>query len=155
MTDYSLDTDLVISGIGNVPASSRGLKQSLEPIDNGKVIYLLSGSARDLTRPELRKFKSSIHFGDLWPPALSGVWKGQRLTINCISELIEPIGASQARTAVGGSLYYIDAIGQVVAQAQGIFRVYRPVITFLVLSWSYERDEWDDSVSGQLELTEA
>ena len=80
------DTELTITGIDLVPFSSRGLTQTLEPIDQSKVLKrTVNGALVDVSQAQFRKYKSTITCTDREAPALSGIYPGQEVTVGCIA----------------------------------------------------------------------
>lgn len=81
------ETVLTLSGIGVVPLSGRGITERLSPIGNGELRRTVNGTLVDTTLTGHRKFQVSLSGGDVQPAALSGVWRGQTTTVQCVSEL--------------------------------------------------------------------
>lgn len=81
------ETVLSLSGIGIVPLSSRGVTERLSPISNGELRRTVNGTLVDTTTTNNRKFQVSLSGGDVQPPALNGVWRGQATTVQCVTEL--------------------------------------------------------------------
>lgn len=142
-------TVLSFSGIGVPPYSARGLTQSLAPIDESKNMRrAINGSLKDLSATQFRKYKSSIASGssmtDHQPPAVSGVWPGHVIVVDCISELCYlTAGGSPERPVVAGSSY-----------EDGDFTFYRPQITFRVVNYSVGKDEYTAENSWSMDLEE-
>jgi len=160
MSGYTEETVLRIDGIPLPAGSSRGIKQSISPIDNGPLVRMMSGALRDLTRPALRKYQSTITFTDVWAPCLAALQRGQEIVLDCVVEFVEPVGIDQVRPHVDDSLYFVDAESRVVDPTDpeaepAVFRVYRPRLTVLVLRWESERDEYAETVTSTLEVGEA
>lgn len=86
------DTVLVLSGIGIVPFSARGLSETLAPIDQGSQIRRsVNGALTDLSLTAFRKYRLTISGSDMQPVALNGVWRGQAVTVSCITELAKAV----------------------------------------------------------------
>lgn len=136
---------LTLSGIGVPPWSARGASQTLEPIEAARQLRrTVNGDLIDLSRPEFRKYRSTISCADQQPPAVDGVWPGQVLTIGCLAELsYKTSGGTPARPAVSGS-----------SRTEGDYTVYRPSLTMRVVSFSQDTDEYGATVSWSLELEE-
>lgn len=142
-------TLLSFSGIGVPPFSARGLTQTLAPIDiASQTRRTINGSLKDLSVSQFHKYKSTIatgSFTDQQPPAVSGVWPGKIIVVNCIAELCyETLGGSvPERDAVAGS-----------SREDGDFTFYRPILTMRVLNFSTSTDEWTGEVSWTMDLEE-
>lgn len=136
--------DLVISGIDLPSASIRGVRQTLDPLDQAThIMRTVNGAALDLSVPQFRKYRSTITCDDQQVPALDGVWPGQVVTVDCVAELsYRTVGGMPARTVVS-------------SRVDGEFTFYRPRLTMIVVGYSVDHDEWGASESWQLELEEA
>ena len=136
---------LTLSGIGVPPYSARGASQTLEPIEAARQLRrTVNGALIDLSRPEFRKYRSTISCADQQPPAIDGVWPGRVVTVDCISELsYRTSGGTPGRTVVPGS-----------SRTEGDYTFYRPQLTMRVVSFSQDTDEYGATVSWSLELEE-
>lgn len=147
--DAPATTVLSFAGIGVPPYSARGLTQTLAPIDQAvNTRRAINGSLKDLAATQFRKYKSTIGSGpaltDQQPPAVSGVWPGQIIVVDCISELCYlTSGGAPERPVVAGSSY-----------TDGDFTFYRPQITFRVLNFSLGKDEYQAENSWSMDLEE-
>lgn len=139
------ETLLSWTGDGVSPYSARGLTQSLEPIAAAENMRrTINGTARDLSAPQFRKYKSAIVCADQVAPALDDVWPGDVLTVNCVKELsYKTAGGSPARSVVSGS-----------SRVEGAHTLYRPVIVFMVMTKTETKDEYGCVDSWQLTLEE-
>ena len=139
---------LVFSGVGVPLYSARGLTQSLTPIDqSSQTRRTINGALKDLSFSQFRKFKSTIHTGsftDHEPPSCNGVWPGQEITVDCISELayLTATGTPD-RPVVAGS-----------SRVEGDFTFYRPQIIFQVLKFVITKDEWSSENNWSMYLEE-
>jgi hypothetical protein len=135
--------DLVITGIGMPPASIRGVTQTLTPIGAAaNMARTVNGGLIDLSAPEFRKYASSIQCSDQDPPELSGVWPGSTITVDCIAELsFTTSGGSAERVVVGSRI-------------EGVYTIYRPRLTMMVVSFELTKDEWSAVNGWTLELEE-
>lgn len=141
MTDLTL---LRLTGIGVPPYSSRGLQQTLEPIDQAANLRRnLNGQLLDLSIVEFQKYKSTISGTDQKAPAVDGNWPGKIVEVDCISELVYPEYGTPQRPVVDGSSY--DEAG---------FTHYRPRLTMMVTGFNITTDEWGAQVSWQMTLEE-
>lgn len=147
----STDTDttvLAFSGASVPPYSARGLTQSLAPIDfAADMRRTINGNLKSLAPSQMQKYKSTIstgQFTDQQPPAVDGVWPGQIIAVDCISELCYlTSGGAPERAVVAGS-----------SRVDGDFTFYRPVINFRVMTWTFTRDEYSDEVTWSMDLEE-
>lgn len=137
-------TVLRLTGLGVPPYSARGLTQTLEPIDmQVNVRRTINGRLRDLSAPQLQKYKSTISGNDQTPPVCDGVWNGREVIVDCISELcLEEYGSLQ-RTAVEDSI-----------RTEAGFTFYRPRLTMLVVRLTVQLDEYQRQVGWQMDLEE-
>jgi hypothetical protein len=135
--------DLVITGIGMPPASIRGVTQTLKPITAAaNMARTVNGSLIDLSAPEFRKYGSTIQCSDQDPPELSGVWPGAVITVDCIAELsYATSGGSAERTVVG-------------SRVEGLYTIYRPRLSMMVVSFELTKDEWSAVNGWTLDLEE-
>jgi hypothetical protein len=139
------ETVLTLSGVGVPPWSARGLTQTLEPIDAAAQLRrTVNGALRDLGYAPFRKYRSTISCADQEPPAVDGVWPGRSVTVACVAELsFLTSSGSPSRPVVAGS-----------ERTEGDFTLYRPHLTMLVTEFSISRDEYNATVSWQLQLEE-
>jgi hypothetical protein len=144
----AITTVLSLSGIGVPVYSARGLTQTLTPIDESKQLRrTINGALKDESMSQFQKFKSTIatgQFTDQDPPSCNGVWPGQVIVVDCISELsyLTATGAPD-RPVVAGS-----------SRVEGDFTIYRPQITFRVSNFSIDKDEWEATNSWSMDLEE-
>lgn len=136
---------LVITGIDASPYALRGATQTLQPIDQSvQLRRTINGSLVDLSDSAFRRYRSSITGSDQLPPAFDGIWPGQEVTVECISELsYKTSGGSPARDVVTGS-----------SRTDGDYTFYRPELTMRVVSFTQDTDEYGATVSWSLELEE-
>jgi hypothetical protein len=140
------DTLLVLSSPMGVPLySARGLKQTLAPIGaDVPPRRTINGGLVDLSAPQFKKYASEIACEDQQAPALDGIWKGQQLTVDCVSELSYlTLGGTPQRTVVAGS-----------SRTVGAFTFYRPQLAMRVMDFSTTTDEWGAQVGWKLSLEE-
>jgi hypothetical protein len=116
-------TLLAIDAIDFSDYAVRGITMTLEPIDQSKNLARdCRGDLADISVAQFRQYKVTITCTDHEAPALSGIWPGQDITINCIPGL----GAS-------------NSTGDVLT------------ILAKVTAWNTSRPEWDAEVAWQLE----
>lgn len=143
MTDTTL---LRLSPISIPPYSARGIEQTLEHIEQAAVLRrTVNGQLRNVAEEQFRRYRSTITCNDQQAPALSGVWPGRQLVVDCIVELSheDATDASAERTVVPGST----------RTANG-FVFYRPRLTMLVVSYRTGLDEYGAACNWALELEE-
>jgi len=139
------ETLLVLTGMGLVEWSARGLRQTLRPIEQAEVqARTINGTLVDVAETQFQKYRSTITGNDHYPPAFDSIWPGDILTVDCISELsFEANTSGPDRPAVPGS-----------ERDDGGFTFYRPRLTMMVTDFRFTTDEWDADVSWRLELEE-
>ncbi len=139
-------TLLVISERGMPVYSARGLRVSLEPIEQSRQTKrTVNGGLVDLSQTPFHKYALEIAGSDLWAPPIAALYPGASLTIQWPDELYYTTGtgATAGRTGVTGS-YRTD----------GAFSFYRPIFSVLVTEFSNEFDEWDATHSWTLRAEE-
>lgn len=139
--DINLDSIFAFVGEDMPAASTRGVTGTVKPIP-GKVIEMLDGEDRNVSRAGMKKFAYSIRGSDVWVPPFIGQWPGDEITVDLPILFVEPIGTPQQRPAVPGTLFYIDASrSAVVTEAEAAFRCYYPRAVCLVGTWTIDNDE--------------
>lgn len=139
-------TVLVITAMGLPPYSTRGASQTLQPIAASRAARRsVNGDLIDLSVPELRKFSSTVTCTDQQPPAFNGIWPGQTVTVDCISELAcaDTTDAEADRTPVSGS-----------ERTENGFIFYRPRLTMRIMDYTVDTDEAGAAVSWTIQLEE-
>ena len=157
LPDLSRETDLDFEGIGILPGSGRGVRQSIEYIPNGTLHYTVWGHLDSTGRPSLDLFKVVVTGEDVFPPAFGRLKQGSKLWVRTVAELPDPQVAGQPliREAVPGSIVYLDADGGALPDEGGAAWVnFRPRLKLMVKSWSIERDEYGEVVSWTIEFWE-
>lgn len=135
-------TQLVLSGIDLSPYSTRGLKMTLEPIDEkSQLERSINGELLDFSSDRFKKFKCSISGDDQRPPGLDGIYPGATVTVDAIV----PVGlnGTSARTTVGTDIDEDDGHS---------FTRYQLVC--MVVMFSIEAAEWEAGVAWKLDLLE-
>jgi hypothetical protein len=94
------DTVLTLSGVGIVPYAGRGVTESLQLIGAGALRRTVNGQLVDLTLAANRKYRVSLSGGDAQPMALDGVWRGQQVTVGCITELAAKVTLAAGSASV-------------------------------------------------------
>lgn len=139
-------TLLELTGMGIVPYSTRGARQSLTPIrqSGANGFRDVNGIWRPIAAPQFDLYASTITCTDQKPMAMDGVWPGKLVTVKCIHELAYlTSGGSPARPVVSGSSYTV-----------GDWTIYCPELSMVVLSLSSEFDEYESEVSWTMQLEE-
>jgi len=139
------DTLLVLSGFGISPYSARGLTQTLDHIEEASQLRrTVNGSLKDLSRPEARKYQSTIQCSDMNVPALDGVMPGTAVQVDCVTELAyKTAGGAPSRAVVPGS-----------SRVQGDYTFYRPRLQMRIVSYTTQDDEYAQVIGWTLELSE-
>lgn len=141
------DTLLIMTTIGLPLYSARGLTQTLEPVGEAKATprRTINGELRWLGINAMRKYSSEITCTDQNAPALSGIWPGMTVLVDCVPELCYPtVGGSPERTVVTGSSR---------TTTDG-FTYYRPQMTFMVVDVSEGMQEYQHDYQWKLSLLE-
>jgi len=137
-------TVLTLLGMGVTLFSSRGLVQTLAPIEAAtQQARTINGQLQDLSVELFHKYRTTITCVDQRVPALDGIFPGRELTVHCAVELACPVGDTPARPAAPGS-----------TRVEHGFTFYRPVLVMLVTTYSVEYNEWGASVGWSLEMEE-
>ena len=152
------DTSFEIVGIGTFPTSDWGIRQTIEPITNGRTRRKLSGRLYSTDRPQFRQFKSTVTFDGMWPAAIGGIWPGATVTVHCAVDLPhrQHVGEAPIRPVVPGSLRYFDAeLNDVEAGNPGaVWFTYRAVLVVKIIAWDVDYDEVGQAVSSFIEFEE-
>ena len=149
------DTHLEIPEIGIVGGSSRGIRQSIEPVSNGQAYYDVFGVLHHTSRPALQRFRTTIMGEDVWAPAFGDLWYGMDLTISAACDIIQPVSQAPCRPVVTGSLRYLDAQSNVLPSSTGATHfAFRPILNVKVINWQTEEDEYGSTVAWTIECWE-
>ena len=126
--------------------SARGLKQTLDPIDQSNVQRTTVNAQRvNLALPRFKKYQSIISASDVRPPLREDVWPGKIVTVGCAYVLFYATsGGSPARTPVTGSQF-----------TEGSFTFYRPSIVFMIGKPQGAFEEWEAGLSWSVPMVEA
>ena len=149
MTDYQTLLILIpLSGGAafELPISSaQGITQSLEPVTGPATLIRrdVSGTLRDLTNPQFRKYKATVSGNTHRSPAFDSGWVGQILTVQSATELSYATGGTPGRPEVSGSSYVEDG-----------FTFYRPELIMMVRAFESTFDEYEARFTWKLELEE-
>jgi hypothetical protein len=167
------DSDLKIEIVGEqdvIPTmSARECTQTLTPQSQGYFRRTVSGELKCINAGDL-KYRSTIHCQDKIPPALSKLKAGSVVRVHCIQYLTESVAkdsVSHQLEREGFDINLFDFQGKrwtskplqnrsvsITQGFQGGFIMYKPILTMMVKSFSFETNEWNLSVSWTLELEE-
>lgn len=139
-------TFFAIAGIDIPLYSSRGINQTLEPIDGASnPRRTINGELIDLSPSQFKgKYKSTVSGNDVSPPAFDGVYVGAIVTVDCAKELgYVTSGGAPRKMVVEGS-----------QRVDGIFTFYRPEIVFMITGLSENFYEWQSGHEWRMELIE-
>ena len=158
----SEETVLDLEELGVAPGSGRALTQSIAPVGSGSLRRLANGMLVSRHRPSLRKYRTSISFSDVFPPAFGSLWEGDPVTVHCVAELQQRADRPLERPHVPGSVIWRDASGieiesladETVPPPDAAWVLYRPILQCLTEPWDLERDEYGEIASGSLNLVE-
>lgn len=139
------DTLLILTGMGVPIYSARGLTQEIIQFGaSAQIRESINGTTYDVSRPQSRKYETTITCNDMRVPAADGVWPGMEVTMECVAELCYPDGGIQQRPDVTDSLY-----------SQNGFTFYRPILSvMLVEPISWQTDEWNATVGWKMKFRE-
>ncbi|MER9937408.1 hypothetical protein [Mesorhizobium sp. M0088] len=142
-------TLLRLDPIAVPPYSARNITQTLEPIDGAaQLARTVNGTLIDLADGTYRKYRSNISCTDQQSPALSGIWPGMVLTVDCVVEL-------SYLTATGSPERDIaSTTDDSATRTEGLFTFYRPRLTMMVVTPRQSLVEWDADVAWSLDLEE-
>ncbi|MBE7732179.1 hypothetical protein [Devosia faecipullorum] len=152
------DSNFTLLSIGQMAGSHRGIRQEISPIANGRIRRKLSGRAYSTARGQFNVFRTTVYFEDVWPPALGGLWVGQRVTIDCAVMLPQPqlVGSAPIRPVVPGTLKFYDTDMDEVLEGDpsAAWFNYCPRLEVLVEPWNLQEDEWGAVSSGDITFIE-
>lgn len=140
-------TDLTISGEDMPPYAVRGVRMTIEPIDEAANLHrAVDGSLIDFSASQMRKVAVKLTCSDVQAPAFQALWPGTALTIDLPGEIAyKTSGGAAAFSVVSGS-----------ARTEGSYSFYRPQLAVKVTRpWSYEFDELAGDYAWTLECEEA
>lgn len=143
MTDSTL---LRLYPIGIPPYSARALTQTLEPIQSAvQMRRTVNGVLTDISAEQFRLYRSTITCRDQQHPAISGIWPGMMLDVDCVVELSYEDNTDNVpeREAVFGS-----------ERTESGFVFYRPKMLMMVELFRIDRDEWGAQIGWSLDLAE-
>lgn len=143
-TDSTL---LRLSPIGVPPYSARGISQTLQPIEAAASMRrTVNGTLVDLSAEQFRLYRSTITCTDQQHPALSGVWPGMVLTVDCVAELsyLDDTDAEASRPLA-------DTAAE---RTENGFVFFRPKLVMMVVDYRTDFDEWGVECNWALELEE-
>lgn len=142
-------TELRLDPIGVPPYSARNITQTLEPSDGAaQLARTVNGTLIDLADGTYRKYKSTISCTDQQQPALSGIWPGMELTVDCVVELSYLTATGSPERDVAGNT------AEPGTRVEGDFTFYRPRLTMRVVGFRKSVVEWDGDEAWSLDLEE-
>jgi len=142
-------TELRIDPIGVPPYSARNITQTLEPIDGAaQLARTVNGTLVDLADGTYRKYKSNISCTDQQSPALSGIWPGMVLTVDCVVELAYLTATGAPEREVAGTTE------EPATRTEGEWTFYRPRLTMIVVGYRSSFTEWDADLAWSLDIEE-
>lgn len=139
-------TVLRMQGIGVPPYSARGLKQTLEVIEQAtQMRRTVNGALDDISFEGFRKYRSTITGSDQQAPNFNGRWPGLQVVVDCVAELsyAQDNGETPERPVVPGS--------EVV---EGAHTSFRPRLTMRIVSLNITHDEYGRQIDWSLGLEE-
>ena len=136
---------LSMDAIDNPPYALRDVTETLTEITQGSnLVRTLNGSLADWSNPAFQKYALSIDANDQQAPGIDGKWKGQLVTVDCVTELsYRTSGGSASKTVVPGS-----------SRVDGDFTFYRPRLSMMVVDFSVKSVEIDGTVGWTMDLEE-
>ena len=145
-SDANNFTLLVISDNEPAPYSARGLTQTYEPIAASQHLERsVNGRMINLSASQMKLYKTKISCTDQNVPALSGVWPGDIVTLQCVEEMSFPTISPelQERDAVEGSMRIV-----------GSYTFYRPILQVMFMGHSTSGEEYSRNVAWSMEFEE-
>jgi hypothetical protein len=138
-------TELVINVVGLPPQSAWGVTEKVVPIDESAQIRRdVDGVLHDRSLAQFRKYQVSLSAEGMNAPALVGIWPGQEIVIDCITEFFFLTASGiPEREVVEGS-----------ERVLGDYTAVRYRLTCLVTSWDQEIDELEATTTWSLEAAE-
>lgn len=140
------ETLLVLTGLGIPPYSARGVKQQLLPIAaSANMRRTVNGTLVNLSPGQFEKYATTITCDDMNSPACDGIFPGQVVTVDCVSELAYLTeGGSPQRPVVDGS-----------SRTVGPWTFYRPRLEMMLTApIDVTTDEWGAAVAWSMTLEE-
>jgi hypothetical protein len=148
--------------------ASRGVKQTLAPIDGGADMRRsVNGRMIVVANPLFRLYATEISATDYEAPALGAVWKGHLVTVECVVPISQPVvsgSATLGRDPVSGSAECFDGdlnhvehtrVGRTVTAAGAVLVRYRPILDCVVMAVSWDYGEFSiESNSWSISLEE-
>lgn len=141
------ETLLAINGLPLPIASSRGIRQTLEPIQQASAFRRTVNMKLRNTAPPAAQglFKIVITCDDINAPMWDGLFLGQTVVVSCVSELFFiTSGGSPEKTVVTGSQRVVGAL-----------TFYRPEITGKITSFGDNMEEYEAARAWMIEIEES
>jgi hypothetical protein len=141
----SSSTLIRISEAALSPYASRGLTQTLAHIQQaGYLRRTINGDLTDFSSPLFQKYTSVISGNDQNPPSIDGIWPGQTVQVECMTELSYVTSEGSAERPV-----VTDS-----SRTDGDLTYYRPVLDMKVTAFDQSFDEWAAQWSWSITLEE-
>lgn len=150
------ETGFQIVGVGMAPASARGLRVRVKPVENGKRHYTINGRVKSTDRPALRGLnRYTVSCQDVYPPGFLSLYEGRQVQIVALEVcqsltdapdlLLDPLA--------GTDVVYTDDEGNEVAQAQATWAYYQPgAIDVVIDSIDTDHAEYDQQIGWTIEF---
>jgi hypothetical protein len=166
-----METNLTLSIGGFPPFSARGCVQKLVPISVGEFFRTLNGDLVYTARSQEKKYHTFIQCQDQTPPATDGLIPGISVKVGCIQRIWQKwdgnVPIQLEKDSVFGSVLVMNKHRaslkireqrgrQVIVDSQldGGFVCYRPLLTMRLIRYALTTQEWNLSVSWEMELEE-
>src|SRR3954466_15693918 len=146
MTIRTTDSTLLALDVMALSAyASRGLTQTIEPIDQGGDLRrTVNGELVNFGDAVFHKYRTTVSGKDQRPPSIDGIWPGQELTLHCVAELsFLSSGGTAQRYAVADSM-----------REEGDLTFYRPTFDVMVTAITTSFDEFSADWSWSITFEE-
>lgn len=140
------ETLLAINGVTLPVASARGIRQTLDPIEQATSFRrTVNMKLRNTAPPQAQKlYKITITCDDINAPMWDGLYIGMPVVVDCMSELFFlTVGGVPEKPVVPGS-----------ERIWGAVTFYRPQITGQITSFGDSNEEYEAARSWMIEIEE-
>lgn len=165
------ETELIIEGVIFPKFSSRGVHQTLTPIECGEVRRTINGELIYLGLPTHHKFKSTIRCEDQLTFGMDRTWIGSQVEVHCILPLIQKVSdagdVTLIRHARMEAIRVENQYGQAVAFApkasnmieiagnDGPYTItFQPILSMRITDFGASVKEWEAQEEWALSLEE-
>lgn len=145
-----------------------GIRQSFQLVPGGSARRSANGDMIVLPNTSRRKYRTDISGADHLPPAISGLFENDLITVYSISKLPQaPSSSTQttlSRRPVEGSVFAVDAAGNdvpvsvngkiVTHSADAAVVFFRPILDCVLLSLSSDEEEISKDVYWSMTFEE-